>query len=221
MNSQALKQAVAQAALDYIEENSVIGVGTGSTVNYFIEAIASLKHRISGAVASSLETEARLKQAGIPVLDANMVDDLGLYIDGADAFTVHRQLIKGKGGALAREKVLATASRRFICIVEGSKQTKILGNCPVPVEVLPMARSFVAREIVKLGGQPNYRQGFVTDNGNLILDVDYEVISEPLKLEYTLNNIPGVVCNGIFAERTADKILISHPAGISVLENGR
>lgn len=217
MTQDELKRAVSTAALDYVEDNSVVGVGTGSTVNYFIEALAKIKHRIDGAVASSKQTTARLKAAGIPVLDFNGVSELPLYIDSADACTSDRTLVKGGGGALTQEKILATASRTFICIVDESKRVNVLGEFPIPIEVIPMARSFVAREIVKLDGDPVYRDNFITDNGNIILDVYNWTLMEPLKLERILNNIPGVVCNGIFAERTADQLLISTKTGMVVL----
>lgn len=217
MNPEELKQAAAIAALDYIEENSIVGVGTGSTVQYFIQALAKIKDKIQGAVASSKATETQLKSFGIPLWDLNSVDNIPVYIDGADACNPYRQLIKGAGGALTREKILAAASERFICIIDESKKVKVLADVPVPIEVIPMARSFVAREIVKLGGQPIYREKCITDNGNIILDVHHWVIAEPLKLEHALNNIPGVVCNGIFAERPADIVLISNPKGMTVL----
>ncbi len=218
MNQNEQKQVVATAALDYIEENMIVGVGTGTTVHYFIDALAKIKSRIQGTVASSHTTEAQLKALGIPVFDLNSVNEVSIYIDGADACNPYRQLIKGGGGALTREKILASASLRFICIVDESKKMKVLADVPVPLEVIPMARSFVAREIVKLGGYPVYRQNFITDNGNIILDVHHWTLAEPIKLEQTLNNIPGVVCNGIFANRTADLVLIGSNQGIIKLE---
>lgn len=217
LNQETLKQNVALAALDYVEENTILGVGTGTTVRYFIEGLAKIKDRIQGTVASSLDTESRLKALGIPVLDLNSVNELSLYVDGADACNPYKQLIKGAGGALTREKILASASKRFICIIDESKKMKVLADVPVPLEVIPMARSFVAREIVKLGGNPVYRQHFTTDNGNIILDVHHWILGEPIKLEQTLNNIPGVVSNGIFAERTADLVLVGHAKGMTVL----
>lgn len=220
MTDDELKRAVSTAALDFVADNSVVGVGTGSTVNFFIEALAKIKHRIDGAVASSKATTARLKAAGIPVLDFNAVSELPLYIDGADACTSDRTLVKGGGGALTQEKILATASHTFICIVDESKRVNVLGEFPIPIEVIPMARSFVAREIVKLDGDPVYRENFVTDNGNIILDVYNWTLMEPLKLERALNNIPGVVCNGIFADRPADQLLISTKTGMVVLGTG-
>jgi len=212
-----MKKNVAKAALKFIPDNTIIGVGTGSTVNYFIEQLASVKHQIKGAVASSVATEARLKAVQIPVLDLNTIDELPVYIDGADAFNSLKQLIKGGGGALTREKILATVSKKFICIVDATKETSILGKTAVPIEVIPMARSYVAREVVKLGGQPQYRSNFVTDNGNIILDIYGWEIEQPLELEYKLNQITGVICNGIFAARRADTILIGTQD--KVLEN--
>lgn len=217
MNQNELKQAVAMAALDYVEDNTVVGVGTGSTVHYFIEALAAIKDRIQGAVASSIETETKLKALKIPILDLNMLNELPLYVDGADACTSHRILIKGKGGALTREKILAFAAKKFICIVDESKKVALFKDILVPIEVIPMARSMVAHEIVKLGGRPIYREGVKTDNGNVILDVHHWTIMDPLKLEQTLNNIPGVVCNGIFADRPADQLLISTTTGMTVI----
>jgi ribose 5-phosphate isomerase A len=217
MTQDELKRDVAKAALDFVEENSIIGVGSGSTIHYFIEYLALIKDRIEATVASSIDTEKRLKAQGIPVVDFNSVSELALYIDGADACTPHRVLVKGGGAALTREKILATASKEFICIVDESKKVDILGEFPVPIEVIPMARSYVAREIVKLGGNPVYRQNVTTDNGNVILDVHNWLINEPLKLERTLNNIPGVVCAGIFADRTADVLLVSTQTGMKVL----
>ncbi len=178
-----LKQKAALAALSYLEPNQCLGVGTGSTVNYFIEALASVKGRIEAAVSSSEETSKRLKKIGIPVVDLNSVDKLSLYIDGADEFNAHKYLVKGGGGALTREKIIAEAAEKFICIVDISKKTEVLGRFPIPIEVIPMARGLVAREIVKLGGTPVYRAGFVTDNGNVILDVHHWEILNPVALE--------------------------------------
>jgi len=220
MTQEELKRAVAKTAIEYVEENAIIGVGSGTTINYFIDFLAKIKNRLEGTVASSLATEARLKAANIPVLDLNSVDRLQLYIDGADEFNPKRELIKGGGAALTREKILASASEQFICIVDESKRVAVLGEFPVPIEVIPMARSYVAREIVKLGGKPVYREGVITDNGNVILDVHHWEIAEPLKLEHTLNNIPGVVCNGVFAARTADLILVSTQTGMTVIGAG-
>lgn len=216
MTQDELKQAVAIAALDCIEEKNIVGIGSGTTIHYFIEKLATIKSSIEGAIPSSKETEKMLKKHQIPVLELNDVSGIDIYIDSADAFTSNLNLIKGGGGALTREKILATASKQFICIVDESKKVDILGEFPVAIEVLPMARSFVAREIVKLGGNPAYRANFITDNGNIILDVHHWMINEPLKLERELNNIPGILCNGIFAERSADIILMSTQTGMKV-----
>lgn len=212
------KKCVAKAALEYLPENGIIGVGTGSTVNYFIDFLPAIKHKIQGAVASSKATEARLKSHGIPIFDLNTVPEVAIYIDSADAYNPYCQLVKGGGGALTREKILAAASNTFLCIVNASKETKIFGTFPIPIEVIPMARSFVAHEIVKLEGMPVYRPNFITDNGNIILDVHHWVIAEPIKLERTLNNIPGVVCNGLFADKPADILLIGNPQGIKTIK---
>lgn len=208
------KIAAAKAALNTVEDDMIIGVGTGSTVNYFIDALASIKHRIEAAVASSKATELRLRALHIPVLDLNAVSELPLYIDGADEVTHHKDMIKGGGGAHTREKIIAHAAKKFICIVDESKVVKTLGNFPLAIEVIPMARSFVARELVKLGGDPEYREGFVTDNGNIILDVYNLSILTPIQLEDTINCIPGVIDNGLFAKRRADKVLIGGGAGV-------
>jgi len=208
METEALKKAAAEAAIEYIEDDMIIGVGTGSTVNYFIDALAVVKQKIEGTVASSVATEKRLKAHGIPVLDANVVNQIQIYVDGADEVNPHLQLIKGGGGALTREKIIAAIAGQFICITDHSKQVDILGEFPLPIEVIPMARSYVARQIVKLGGDPVYREGFVTDNGNIIVDVFNLQIMEPLKLESAINNIVGVVTNGLFAARCADLLLV-------------
>lgn len=218
MTQDEQKKQVAKATLEYIPENAIIGVGTGSTVNYFIDFLATIKHRIQGAVASSNATEMLLKSHGIPVFDLNTVPEVEIYIDGADAYNAYCQLVKGGGGALTREKILAAASHQFLCIVDESKETKFFGTFPIPIEVIPMARSFVAREIVKLTGDPVYRQNFITDNGNVILDVHHWVIAEPIKLERTLNNIPGVVCNGLFADKPANIVLVSTSQGIKIFK---
>lgn len=213
----ALKQAVAKAALDLIlpqlDGHSVLGIGTGSTTNFFIDALAGVKSHFDGAVASSEASAARLKQHGIPVYDLNAVGELPFYIDGADETNTHRQLIKGGGGALTREKIIAAASKKFICIADQSKQVGVLGRFPLPIEVIPMARSYVARELVKLDGDPCYRDGFVTDNGNIILDVHNLTILDPIALEHTINQITGVVTNGLFAIRPADIVLLSKNDG--------
>lgn len=202
------KKIAAEQALKYVPIDEIIGVGTGSTVNYFIAELAKIKHKIQGAVASSTATEKLLKSHGIPVYDLNSVGELPLYVDGADEINDSLQMIKGGGGALTREKIVATCAKKFICIADPSKKVQILGTFPLPIEVIPMARSYVARELVKLGGSPVYREGFISDNGNVILDVWGLSILEPAKFETTLNNIPGVVCNGIFALRPADALII-------------
>jgi ribose 5-phosphate isomerase A len=201
------KQASAERALDYIQDGSIVGVGTGSTVAYFIQGLGRIKHRIEGAVSSSEKSTKLLKGLGIPVFDLNATGPLALYVDGADECDAHNRLIKGGGAALTREKIIAAASEQFICIIDPSKLVPVLGRFPVPVEVIPMARSHVAREIVKLGGQPIWREGVVTDNGNWILDVHGWSITDPVKLESDLNAIVGVVCNGLFAARGADLVI--------------
>ena len=214
MSQDALKKSVAEAALKYVETGAVIGIGTGSTTNFFIDALAGIKHKIEGTVASSVASAERLKQHGIPVLDLNAVDDIAVYVDGADESTRHLHLIKGGGGALTREKIVAAVGRKFVCIADQSKLVDVLGKFPLPVEVIPMARSYVARQMVKLGGRPVLREGFTTDNGNLILDVHNLDIIDPPKLEAELNNIAGVVTNGIFALRPADVLLLGTPEGV-------
>ena len=213
MSPNEMKQLAAKAALDYLEPGIIIGVGTGSTVNHFIDLLALIKGKIEGAVSSSEATTARLKGFGIPIYNLNAVGEIPLYIDGADESNHYLQLIKGGGGALTREKIITAASRKFICIADQSKLVDILGNFPLPVEVIPMARSYVAREIVKLGGEPVYREGFITDNGNQILDVYSLSIMEPARLEAQLNNIPGVVTNGLFALHPADVLILGTPDG--------
>ena len=217
-NQEFLKEKVAQAALDYIKPGYIIGLGSGSTVNYLIAALAPVKHKIEGVVAASIETEKRLKQLGIPTLNLNSVGELALYIDGADEVNSHLQLIKGAGGALTREKIIAAASKNFICIIDQSKYVDILGQKSLPIEVIPMARSYVARELVKLGGFPIYREKFTTDNGNIILDTQHWYFTDPIKLERLLNNIPGTVCNGLFAQRPANILLIATNDGVKTLE---
>ena len=212
------KRKAAEAALEYVEYGAVIGVGTGSTVNHFIDALAAIKHKIDGAVSSSEATTERLRGHGIPIADLNATGELGVYVDGADESTRHLQLIKGGGGALTREKIIAGASRAFVCIADESKLVDILGTFPLPIEVIPMARSFVAREIVKRGGAPVLREGFTTDNGNLILDVHQLRIMEPPKLEQDLNNIPGVVTVGLFAIRPADVLLLGPVEGVRKID---
>ncbi len=217
MNQDEMKKAVAEAALEYVEAGTVIGIGTGTTANYFIDALAAIKHRINGTVASSVASARRLESHGIEVLDLNMVDEISVYIDGADETTRHLQLIKGGGGALTREKIVAAASRKFVCIADESKLVDILGTFPLPIEVIPMARSYVARELVKLGGEPVLREGFTTDNGNIILDIHGLQIMEPAKLEAQINNIAGVVTNGLFAIRPADVLLLGTAKGVTTL----
>lgn len=217
MNKDAGKQAAARAAVDYIKEDMVIGVGSGSTVHHFIDALAAVKGRIEGAVASSEESARRLKALSIPIMDLNSVGEVPLYVDGADEINLAKQMIKGGGGALTREKIIATASKQFICIVDESKVVDMLGEFPVAVEVLPMARSYVARQIVLMGGDPVYREGFVSDNGNVILDVYNLKLIAPRAIEEQLKNITGVVDNGIFAKRTADIILVGGENGVKKL----
>jgi len=212
MNQDEMKRQAAEAALAYVE-GGIIGVGTGSTVNHFIDALAGIKGRIEGAVSSSEASTQRMKDHGIPVHDLNTVGELSLYVDGADESNANLELIKGGGGALTREKIVAAASRRFVCIADESKLVDVLGRFPLPVEVIPMARSYVARELVKLGGTPVWREGFVTDNGNLILDVQNLQITEPARLEQQINNIAGVVTVGIFALRPADVLILGTPSG--------
>ncbi len=218
MDSDSKKRLAAEAAIDHVEAGSTIGVGTGSTVNHFIDALAKVKGRIDGAVSSSEASTARLKGHGIPVYDINACGELGLYVDGADEATRHLHLIKGGGGALTREKIVAAASRKFVCIADDSKLVDVLGSFPLPVEVIPMARSYVARELLKRGGQPVLRENFVTDNGNLILDVHHLEILDPVALERDLNQIVGVVTNGLFAARPADLLLLGGEAGVRVVD---
>ncbi len=212
------KQLAAKAALDYVEVGSVIGIGTGSTTNRFIDLLADIKHKIDGTVASSEASAARLKQHGIQVLDLNAADSISLYVDGADESTRFLQLIKGGGGALTREKIVAAVAEKFVCIADDSKLVDILGKFPLPVEVIPMARSHVARQITRLGGNPVWRDGFVTDNGNIILDIHNLEIMEPSKLETELNQITGAVTNGLFARRPADVLILGGDEGVKVME---
>ncbi len=214
MTQDGLKQAVAKEALEHVVEDAVVGVGSGSTVNYFIDALASIKGRIEGAVAASEASAERLKKHGIRVFDLNSVDDLPVYIDGADEITEHLQMIKGGGGALTREKIVAAVAKKFVCICDASKLVPVLGKFPLPVEVIPMARSHVGRELLRLGGRPVLREGFKTDNGNLILDCHALAIPDPSALEAQLNNIAGVVTNGLFARRPADVLLLGSGAGV-------
>lgn len=214
MNQDQKKQQVAEAAVSYIEPDSIIGVGTGSTVNYFIDAMASRIDDIAGAVSSSEESTKRLKALGIEVLDLNSVSELSIYVDGADEITEHKHMIKGGGAALTREKIVAAVAKKFICIIDDSKQVPMLGKFPLPVEVIPMARSYVARELVKLGGDPVYREGVTTDNGNIILDVHNLKIMDPVELENSINQIVGVVTNGLFAKRGANVVLVGTDQGV-------
>ncbi|MDP1557433.1 MAG: ribose-5-phosphate isomerase RpiA [Nitrosomonas sp.] len=214
MTQEEQKQAVAKAAIEQIPMGCIIGVGTGSTANYFIDELAKIKHKIEGTVASSEATAQRLKSHGIEVLSLNDVDDLPVYVDGADEITKHLHMIKGGGGALTREKIVAAVARKFICLADQSKLVNLLGNFPLPIEVIPMARSYVAREIAQLGGQPALRQGFTTDNGNVILDVYGLQILNPVELETTLNQITGVVTNGLFARRGANLLLLGTENGV-------
>jgi len=217
MTQDELKQAVARAALHYVVDDAVIGVGSGSTANFFIDELGARGGRIRGAVASSERTAERLRRHGIPLVDLNEVEELPVYIDGADEVTEGFAMIKGGGGALTREKIVAAVSRRFVCIADASKLVAALGAFPLPVEVIPMARTHVAREIVRLGGRPRLRAGFVTDNGNVVLDVSGLAITDPAGLEERLNNIVGVVTNGLFALRGADVVLLGTPAGVRTM----
>lgn len=211
MKQDEMKKLAAEAAIEYVPHDTIVGVGTGSTVNYFIEALGRIKNKIEGAVASSAATEQRLKQLGIPVFDLNAVGQVAVYVDGTDEFNEHLYLIKGQGGAMTREKIIATASKQFVCIADQSKKVAVLGGrCPIPIEVIPMARSYVARQLLKLGGDPVYREGVTTDNNNVILDFYNIKIREPIHLEEQLKNITGVVETGLFAKRRADVVLMSN-----------
>jgi ribose 5-phosphate isomerase A len=221
MDANALKKAAAEAALAYVEDDTVVGVGTGSTVNFFIDALAARKARITATVASSEASAARLRALHIPVRELNDTDGCDLYVDGADEVTEHLAMIKGGGAALTREKIVAQASRKFVCIADASKLVPVLGKFPLPVEVIPMARSFVARELVKLGGMPELRQRVTTDNGNLVLDVRGLTILDPVALETAINMIPGVVTNGIFARRPADVLLLAASEGVKTYKRTR
>jgi ribose 5-phosphate isomerase A len=218
MTQDEMKKAAAIHALEFIENDSIVGVGTGSTVNYFIDALATIKNKIQGAVSSSEESSKRLKAHGIEVFDLNDVDVLDVYVDGADEITKYMSMIKGGGAALTREKIVAAVAKKFICIADDSKQVELLGHFPLPVEVIPMARSYVARELVKLGGDPEYRQGVVTDNGNVIIDVHNLSIIDPKKLEADINAIVGVVTNGLFAQRGADILILGTKSGVSIIK---
>lgn len=214
MNQDELKRQAALAALEYIKPGAIVGVGTGSTVNHFIDGLATIKHKIDGAVSSSNASTERLRKHGIQVFDLNEVDDIPVYVDGADEANEHLQLIKGGGGALTREKIIAHLAKTFVCIADESKLVPVLGKFPLPIEVIPMARSMIARELVKRGGQPIYRDGFVTDNGNQILDVHNLEIMQPAKMEDELNNIPGIVTVGLFALRPADVLILATKDGV-------
>jgi len=218
MTQDEMKKAVARAALEYVKADTIVGVGTGSTANHFIDFLAEVKHKIKGTVASSEASAARLRKHGIEVFDLNEVSDIAVYVDGADETNHHRHLVKGGGGALTREKIVAAASRQFVCIVDQTKVVDVLGKFPLPVEVIPMARSYVARQLVKLGGRPVLRDGFTTDNGNVILDVHDLKILNPVELEGKLNNIVGVVTNGLFAIRPADVLLLGTPTGVKTVK---
>ena len=217
MTQDEQKQAVAREAIRYVVDDAWIGVGSGSTANYFIDELAKIKGRIRGGVASSVKTAERMQAHGIPLDELNNTGDLAVYIDGADEVTRFGAMIKGGGGALTREKIVAAASRRFVCIVDATKLVDVLGRFPLPVEVIPMARSYVARELVKLGGQPAWRQGFVTDNGNVVLDVAGLAIVDPVALEATIDAIAGVVTVGLFARRGADVVLVGSERGVDTI----
>jgi ribose 5-phosphate isomerase A len=217
MTQDEMKKNAAIKAIDYIKDGTIVGVGTGSTVNHFIDALATIKDKIEGAVSSSEESTKRLKAHGIEVFDLNSVNVLDVYIDGADEINAHMHMIKGGGAALTREKIVAAVAKQFICIADSSKQVPMLGSFPLPVEVIPMARSYVARELVKLGGDPVYRQGVVTDNGNVILDVHNLEILDPPALETNINAIVGVVTNGLFASRGADVLIVGAEDGAKVV----
>jgi ribose 5-phosphate isomerase A len=212
-----LKQAVARAAIEHVPVGGVIGVGTGSTANYFIAELGKVKHKLDAAVASSEATAQRLKALGIDVIELNHVAEIEVYVDGADEITRSLAMVKGGGGALTREKIVAAVARKFVCIADETKLVDVLGKFPVPVEVIPMARSYVARELVRLGGEPEWRQGFTTDNGNVILDVHNLEITRPMELETQLNSIAGVVTNGLFARRGADVLLLARAGGVETI----
>jgi len=217
MDQNELKKQVAKAALEYVEVGTIVGVGTGSTANYFIDALADIKGKLEGTVASSVASADRLRGHGIPVMDLNAAGELSIYVDGADESTKHLHLIKGGGGALTREKIVAGAAKKFICIADESKLVDVLGAFPLPIEVIPMARSVVAREMTKRGGTPVLRENFTTDNGNLILDIHNLKIMDPVSLEHELNDIPGIVTVGIFAIRPADVLLLGTKDGVKTL----
>lgn len=217
MTQDDLKRAVAQAAIAHVPMDCIVGVGTGSTANFFIDELGKIKHKIQGAVASSEASAKRLQGHGIEVVELNDAGTLPVYVDGADEITRHLHMVKGGGGALTREKIVAAASKKFVCVCDVSKLVDVLGKFPLPIEVIPMARSYVARQLVALGGQPKLREGFITDNGNIILDVHGLSILNPVELETTLNNITGVVTNGLFARRPADVLLLGTADGVQTL----
>ena len=218
MTQDEMKKAAAIKALDYIKADTIVGVGTGSTVNHFIDALATVKDNIIGAVSSSEASTERLKSYGIEVFELNNVDGIDVYVDGADEINPHLHMIKGGGAALTREKIVAAVAKTFVCIADNSKQVPMLGSFPLPVEVIPMARSYVARELVKLGGDPAYRQGVVTDNGNVIIDVHNLTIMDPKALENSINAIAGVVTNGLFANRPANVLIIGSADGAKIIK---
>ncbi|KJG13258.1 ribose 5-phosphate isomerase [Photobacterium iliopiscarium] len=218
MTQDEMKKAAGWAALEYVTKDSIVGVGTGSTVNHFIDALATRKEEIKGAVSSSIASTERLEQIGITVFDANEVASLDIYVDGADEVNAQFDMIKGGGAALTREKIVAAIAEKFICIVDNTKQVDVLGQFPLPVEVIPMARSFIGRELVKLGGDPVYREGVITDNGNIILDVYNMAITDPKAMEDSINALPGVVTVGLFAHRGADVLLVGSPEGTKIIE---
>ena len=218
MHIATLKHALAEAVIQFIEDDMVLGIGTGTTVEHFIPILAKQKHRIQGAIPSSYRTEKVLKTFSIPILDFHHHNTIDLYIDGADAFNAQKQLIKGAGGALTHEKILAYSAKKFICLVDESKPNQLLNNTPVPIEVLTLARSCVGRELIQLGGQPNYRQGFITDNHNIIIDLHNIDLTDPLSMEITLKSITGVVESGLFTKRTADTILLATTKGMQRID---
>ena len=218
VDAESKKRQAAEHALEHVEPGSIVGVGTGSTTNHFIDALARIRHRIDGTVASSVATANRLRERGLRVADLNSVDEVSVYVDGADECTPHRQLVKGAGGALTREKIIAAAARQFVCIVDDSKLVDVLGaRAPVPLEVIPMARGYVARQMVALGGNPFWREGFATDNGNVILDVHGLDLLAPAEVESALDQVTGTVANGLFARRRADRVIIGAGSEIRTL----
>lgn len=218
MTQDEMKKRAAWAALDFVPRHTIVGVGTGSTVNHFIDALASIKHEIKGAVSSSVQSTEKMQALGIQVFDLNDVDSFSVYVDGADEINSQKHMIKGGGAALTREKIVAAVADKFVCIVDSSKQVDVLGKFPLPVEVIPMARNYVARELSKLGGRPVWRESVVTDNGNIILDVHGLAITDPLALEQQINQITGVVANGLFAARAADVVLVGAATGTLVIQ---